>query len=169
METTMAITQNGSLLGLALGLLGAGLCLGLGRAGSSIGVGYAGMTASGVVTEDPNKFGKLIPFVAIPGTQGIYSFVIFFVITVMKLNLLKTPNLPTFHQGLQLLFIGFSAGIVEYMSAVYQGKVASASIGIIAKRPDQVGKGFILPAFVETYAIIALVATLLIVIPMKIG
>ncbi len=137
METTMAITQNGSLLGLALGLLGAGLCLGMGGAGSSIGVGYAGMTASGVVTEDPNKFGKLIPFVAIPGTQ--------------------------------LLFIGFSAGIVEYMSAVYQGKVASASIGIIAKRPDQVGKGFILPAFVETYAIIALVATLLIVIPMKIG
>jgi len=163
------MVQTGTTLGLALGLLGAGLALGLGGVGSSIGVGLAGMSASGVITEDPNKFGKMIPFVAIPGTQGIYSFVIFFIISVVKLNMLGTPNLPTLHQGMQLLFIGFSAGLVEWGSAIYQGKVAAAAIGLVAKRPEQAGKGLILPAFVETYAVIALVATLLIIIPMKIG
>jgi V/A-type H+-transporting ATPase subunit K len=164
-----AVVQSGSTLGLALGLLGAGLAMSLGGWGSSIGVGMAGMAAAGVITEDPNKFGKMIPFVAIPGTQGIYSFVIFFIISIVKLNMLGTPNLPTLHQGLQLLFIGFCAGLVEWGSAVHQGKVAAAAIGIVAKRPEQAGKGLILPAFVETYAVIALVGTLLLILPMKIG
>ncbi|MCX7000976.1 MAG: permease, partial [Candidatus Sumerlaeota bacterium] len=66
-------------------------------------------------------------------------------------------------------FIGFSAGMVEYGSAIYQGKVAAAAIGIVAKRPEQTGKALILPAFVETYAVMALVAALLIILPMKIG
>jgi len=145
------------------------LAMSLGGWGSSIGVGMAGMAAAGVITEDPNKFGKMIPFVAIPGTQGIYSFVIFFIISIVKLNMLGTPNLPTLHQGLQLLFIGFCAGLVEWGSAVHQGKVAAAAIGIVAKRPEQAGKGLILPAFVETYAVIALVGTLLLILPMKIG
>ena len=64
------VTTGGSAMGLALALLGAGAALALGGAGSSIGVGLAGMTASGVITEDPKKFGRLIPFVAMPGTQG---------------------------------------------------------------------------------------------------
>ena len=165
------VAAGGSTMGLALGLLGAGLCFGLGATGSSMGVGIAGMTASGVLTEDPNKFGKLIPFIAIPGTQGIYSFVIFFIITVVKLNMLEVKNIhmPTLHQGLNLLFIGFSAGLVQYGSAIYQGKVAAAAIGIVAKKPEQTGKALILPAFVETYAVMALVAALLIILPMKIG
>jgi len=164
-----AVTAAGSTFGLALGLLGAGLALGLGGVGSSIGIGLAGMTASGVVTEDPDKFGRLIPFVALPGTQGIYGFVIFFIMAAVKMGMLGTPILPTLHQGYQLLFIGFSAGLVLLASGIYQGKVSAAAIGIIAKKPEQAGKGLILPAFVETYAVIALVAALLVIFQMKIG
>jgi len=169
MEPVTAVAAGGSALGLALALLGAGFSLALGGAGSSIGVGLAGMTASGVVTEDPKKFGRLIPFVALPGTQGIYGFVIFFIITVIKLGMLSEPILPTFNQGLELLFLGFCAGLVLMASGIYQGKVSAAAIGIIAKKPEQTGKGLILPAFVETYAVIALVAALLIIFQMKIG
>ena len=100
------VTAGGSALGLALALLGAGSALALGGAGSSIGVGLAGMTASGVVTEDPDKFGKLIPFVALPGTQGIYGLLIFFFMCGQKLGLMSTPIYPTVYQGLQLFFIG---------------------------------------------------------------
>ena len=158
-----------SALGLALALLGGGLALGLGGAGSSIGIGLAGMTASGVVSEDPKKFGRLMPFVALPGTQGIYGFVLFFIIAVVKLSMLTEPLLPTVAQGWQLLFIGFSAGIVLLASGMYQGKVSAAAIGILVKKPDQAGKGLVLAAFVETYAVIALVAALLVILQMKIG
>jgi len=164
-----SVAQTGSTLGLALALFGAGLALSLGGWGASIGVGMAGMAASGVITEDPKKFGKMLLFVIIPGTQGFYSFVIFFIISFVKLNMFGTPILPTVHQGLQLLFIGFCAGLVEWGSAIHQGKVAAAAIGIVAKRPEEAGKGFMLPAFVETYAVLGLVGTLLLVLPMKIG
>lgn len=163
------VTAGGSALGLALALLGAGFSLALGGIGSSIGIGLAGMTASGVVTEDPNKFGRLIPFVALPGTQGIYGFVIFFIIAIVKLGMMSQPILPTLHQGFQLLFIGFCVGLVLLASGIYQGKVSAAAIGIVAKKPEQTGKGLILPAFVETYAVIALVAALLIILKMSIG
>ena len=163
------VTAGGSELGLALALLGAGFSLALGGVGSSIGIGLAGMTASGVVTEDPNKFGRLIPFVALPGTQGIYGFVIFFIISIVKLGMMSEPILPTLHQGYELLFIGFCVGLVLMASGIYQGKVSAAAIGIVAKKPEQTGKGLILPAFVETYAVIALVAALLIILKMSIG
>jgi V/A-type H+-transporting ATPase subunit K len=163
------VVSTGSAFGLALGLLGGGLAFSLGGAGSAIGVGLAGMTASGVITEDPGKFGKLIPFIGIPGTQGIYGFITFFIITAMKLNMLGTPILPTIDQGYQLLFIGGCSGFVQFVSAIHQGKVSAAAIGIVARKPEESGKALILPAFVETYAVIALVASLLIVFFMKIG
>ena len=52
-------------LGLVLSVLGATLAIVLGGIGSSIGVGLAGQAASGVVTEDPDKFGRLIPLVGL--------------------------------------------------------------------------------------------------------
>ena len=38
---------------------------------------------------------------------------------------------------------------------------SAASIGIIAKRPDQFGKAMLFPAMVETYAILALLISFL--------
>lgn len=165
------VASGDSLLGMALALLGAGLALALGGAGSSIGVGLAGMTASGVITEDPKKFGKLIPFVALPGTQGVYGLLLFFYVCRQKLMFLtqSSPVYPTLNQGFEVFFIGLSAGIVLLVSAIYQGKVAAATIGIIAKKPEQMGKSLILPAFVETYAVFALVSAILILGTLKVG
>ena len=165
------MAAGGSSLGLAFALLGAGLALALGGAGSSVGVGLAGMTASGVITEDPKKFGKLIPFVAMPGTQGIYGLLLFFFICDQKLAFFSAENpvYPTLSQGFEVFFIGLCAGIVLFASAIYQGKTAAAAIGIIVKKPEQMGKSLILPAFVETYAVLALVSAIVILVALKVG
>ncbi|MEF9853676.1 MAG: permease, partial [Hydrogenoanaerobacterium sp.] len=42
-----------------------------------------------------------------------------------------------------------------------QAHASVASIGLIAKRPDQFGKSMIFPAMVETYAILALLISIL--------
>ena len=52
-------------------------------------------------------------------------------------------------------------GIVGLVSAIHQGKTAVASIGIVAKKPDQFGKAMLFPAMVETYAILALLVSFL--------
>ena len=52
-------------------------------------------------------------------------------------------------------------GIVGLISGIAQGKTAAASIGIVAKKPDQFGKAMLFPAMVETYAILALLISIL--------
>lgn len=153
--------MGSELFGVALAFFGAGLALALAGTGSCIGISYSGQAASGVITEDPDKFGRLIPFVAMPGTQGFYGFIVFFLIVILKLNFLGELKVPTVDQGWHILFIGGTIGMVMMFSGIHQGKVAAAAIGIIAKKPEQTGKGLILPAFVETYAVVALLGAFL--------
>ena len=58
-------------MGMVYALLGAAVAVFLAGAGSAIGVGIAGQAASGVVTEDPSKFAKVLIMQLLPGTQGI--------------------------------------------------------------------------------------------------
>ena len=69
--------------------------------------------------------------------------------------------------GLALFFAALPIGIVGYYSAKYQGNVATAGMQILAKRPEDVMKGVILAAMVETYAILAFVVSLLMVLNVK--
>ena len=73
--------------GLAIGLLGAGLAACLAGAGSGVGTGIAGEAGAGLVSEDPSKFGKCMILQVVPGTQGLYGLVVFFV-AIMNMGLL---------------------------------------------------------------------------------
>jgi V/A-type H+-transporting ATPase subunit K len=155
-------------LGLVYAILGIILVMVLSGIGSSIGVAYAGQAAAGVMTEDPEKFGLMIPLVGIPGTQGFYGFLIGFLV-INKLGLLSEAiKMPTTAQGLELLAICGVAGLVEMISAIYQGKVSVASVGIVAKRKEEAGKAFVLPVFVEIYAILGLASAFLLIQGVKI-
>ena len=142
-------------------------CLGAAMAaiagiGSGIGVGVAGEAAAGVVSEDPKKFGKVLLLQALPGTQGIYGLLVGF-ITLSKIGLLGGGvNMDmSMTQGLLYFAACIPIGIVGLISARYQGETAAASIGIVAKKPDQFGKAMLFPAMVETYAILALLISIL--------
>lgn len=142
-------------LGLILAIAGAIAAMSISGIGSAIGVGLAGQAAGGVISEDPEKFGKMIPIVGLPGTQGFYGFVIGFLV-INKLNLLGAVTVPTPHQGYQILAICVVVSFVECISAIHQGKVSVASVGVIAKRAEALGKAIVLPVFVEIYAILGL-------------
>jgi V/A-type H+/Na+-transporting ATPase subunit K len=155
-------------LGLTLALAGAAIVMAISGTGSAIGVAFAGQAAGGVMTEDPEKFGKMIPLVGIPGTQGFYGFLIGFLV-LNKLNLLAADiKIPTFNQGLQILAICVCVSIVECVSAIWQGKVSVASVYIVAKKPEEAGKALVLPIFVEIYAILGLAAAFLLLQGVKI-
>lgn len=64
---------------------------------------------------------------------------------------------------------GLPIGIVGLFSGIAQGKAAAAGVGIVAKKPEQSGKGVILAAMVETYAILALLISILIIVNINIG
>ena len=154
----MSIWDN---LGLVYALLGAAAAVFLAGAGSALGVGIAGQAASGVVTEDPSKFAKVLVMQLLPGTQGIYGLLVGF-ITLSKIGLLGGGAAELTQQtGLLILAACLPVGIVGLISGKSQGQCSAAAIGIIAKKPDQFGKAMLFPAMVETYAILSLLISIL--------
>ena len=155
-------------LGLVFALTGAAVAVFMAGAGSAIGVGIAGQAASGVVTEDPGKFAQVLIMQLLPGTQGIYGLLVGF-ITLSKIGLLggnvASLNMST---GLMILAACLPIGIVGLISGKSQGQTSAAAIGIVAKKPDQFGKAMLFPAMVETYAILALLISILSVMAIKI-
>lgn len=148
-------------LGMALALLGAVLAALLAGIGSAIGVGMAGQAAAGVVTEDPGKFSKLLILQLLPGTQGIYGFLVAF-LTLSQIGVIGGGSVEvSTTKGMLYLLACLPIAFVGLWSAIRQAKAAVSCIGLIAKRPDQLGKAIILPAMVETYAILALLVSIL--------
>ena len=148
-------------LGMALALLGAVLAALLAGIGSAIGVGMAGQAAAGVVTEDPGKFSKLLILQLLPGTQGIYGFLIAF-LTLSQIGVIGGGSVEvSTTKGMLYLLACLPIAFVGLWSAIRQAKAAVSCICLIAKRPDQLGKAIILPAMVETYAILALLVSIL--------
>lgn len=147
-------------MGMVYALLGAAVAVFLAGAGSAIGVGIAGQAASGVVTEDPSKFAKVLIMQLLPGTQGIYGLLVGF-ITLSKIDFGGGAADLDPKTGLLILAACLPIGIVGLISGKAQGKTAAAAIGIVAKKPDQFGKAMLFPAMVETYAILALLISIL--------
>ena len=153
--------------GYALGLLGAGLAALLAGIGSAKGTGIAGEAGAGLVSEDPSKFGKAMILQVIPGTQGLYGFVIWF-LAFSKLTAVDV-TLITVEQGLQVLAACLPIAFGGLLSGIAQGKVAAASVNILAKKPDDWSKGMILCITVEFYAILALLASFMMLNAITIG
>lgn len=148
-------------LGIVYALLGAAIAVLLAGAGSAIGVGVAGQAAAGVVTEDPGKFAKVLILQLLPGTQGIYGLLVGFIV-LSKVGLLGGGAADVSVQtGLLILAACLPIGIVGLISGMHQGRTAVASIGIVAKKPEQFAKSMLFPAMVETYAILALLISIL--------
>ena len=147
-------------LGIVFALTGAALAALLAGIGSAIGVGIAGEAAAGVITEDPNKFSKVLVLQLLPGTQGFYGLLIGFITLTQICIMGGDPNVSV-AKGLLYLAACLPMAFVGLWSAMKQGKASVASIGLVAKRPEQFGKAMIFPAMVETYAILALLISIL--------
>ena len=146
--------------GLAIGLLGAGLAACLACAGSGVGTGIAGEAGAGLVSEDPSKFGKVMILQVIPGTQGLYGLVFF--VAIMNMGLLDGSALDlSFVDGCRYFAACLPIGIGGLVSAIGQGKVAAASVNLLAKNPNHWAKGMILCITVEFYAILSLLASMM--------
>ncbi len=150
-------------MGTALAICGAGLAVGLAGTGSGFGVGLVGEIASGVLAEDPNKFGKLLVLQALPGTQGIYGLLTGFMVMIKigvfggDINAVLVP----LETGLAILFACLPIAIAGCFTAIAQGRTAAAGVALMAKREEEIGKAITLAAMVETYAVLSLLASLL--------
>ena len=149
--------------GQALAFLGSAIAVAMCCVGSAKGTGMAGEAATGVVSESPENFSKCLILQVLPGTQGLYGIVAWFMV-LLKINVfgaqMQTLSIP---DGVAIFWACIPMALGGLLSAIAQGRVAAASINIVAKRPNEFSKGIILAGIVEFYAILSLVATILLV------
>lgn len=154
MEFTQFVVEYGGVFFAGLGAAIAVLFSGI---GSAQGVGLVGEAAAGLVIEEPEKFGKSLILQLLPGTQGLYGFVIGLLV-LGKLNVGMSLA-----EGLYIMAACMPIGFVGWRSAISQGKTAAAGISILAKNEEQSTKGIIYAVMVETYALLAFVISLILV------
>ena len=119
-----------------LGYIGLGLVLGLAGIGSCFGTTIAGNAAEGALKKDPSKSASYMLLSAIPATQGL--------------------------DGPLMLGIGLGVGLVCLFSAIRQGQICANGIANIAQGHDVLTNTMIYAALPEFYAILGLVAALMV-------
>jgi len=153
----------GPTMGVALAVIGASIAALLGGIGSALGVGTAGQTGAGVLTEKPELFGKVLLLQALPGTQGIYGF-LGALLVMLQIGLLGgEPAAINASVGWQFFAAGLAVGFTGLFSGMLQGKVSAAGLNSIAKDENNLGKAVILSAMVETYAVLGLLVSVLMI------
>ena len=142
-------------MGHLLALVGLGFMVGLAGCGSAVGTAIVGMSTIGAIKKKPEMFGSGMILTAVPGTQGLYGFVGFFLY-----NALVKPDFTLF-QGSIVFGAGLAVGIACLISGIYQGKVCANGVAAIGSGQNVFGNTIILAAFPEFYAILSLVAAIL--------
>ncbi|MGX7195936.1 V-type ATP synthase subunit K [Enterococcus olivae] len=146
--------ENGGIIFTALGIATATICGGI---GSTIGVGLTAEAAAGLTAEQPEKFGQALILELLSATQGLYGFVISFMI------FLQLTGDISFQRGLYLFVASLPIAITAIAAGMYQGRAACAAMQILAKKPEHVTKGIIYVAMMETYGILGFVISFLLV------
>ncbi|MEA4913939.1 MAG: V-type ATP synthase subunit K [Christensenella sp.] len=147
---------------------GAAMAAVMAGVGSALGVGLAGQASAGVVSEDPDRFGSCLLLQLLPGTQGIYGLLIAFVIA-SKAGLLSGASTLSATAGLSLFLAAIPIAFGGLLSAIAQGKVAVAGINLVAKKPEEQGKAMLMTVMVETYAVLSLLISFLLVNGVKVA
>jgi len=143
-------------------VIGAIVVVTLSCLGSAKGIWIASSQAAGVLSEKPELFGKMLVLMALPGTQGFYGFIGAIMIALRTGIIIGNINIsPTV--GVSILLIAICMGIVEYITAIVQAKAATAAINLTGKQPEEGGRAILIPALVETYAVIALLISILLI------
>jgi V/A-type H+-transporting ATPase subunit K len=140
--------------GTPLAILGVGISVALACIGSAKGTGIAGEAGAGVTSEDPTMGMRAMMLQVLPGTQGSYGFVV----AMMALGRIVPDMSP--QAGLALFMACLPVGLGGLISAIAQGRVAAASMNILAKKPSDFTKGMLLCAVVEFYAILSLLTSI---------
>lgn len=149
-----------SIIGPLLVYLAAALAVILPGYGSAKVVGKLGQIASGIMAEDPGMFGKLLILQALPGTQGIYGLLGWFMI-MNHSGMLGGSVSISLQQGFLFFLASLPIALIGLLSAFHQGNVAEGGMALVTKHGHTSGNAIVLAVMVETYAILALLATIL--------
>ncbi len=144
-------------MGMFYALLGAAIAVVFSGIGSAIGVGRAGQASAGLLSKDPSKFGSVLLLQLLPATQGLYGFVIAFMVFIQTNLMGSSAAALTVAEGLSYLALCLPIAFVGLGSAIMQGMVAVGGINLVGKQDGQMGRAMTMAVLVEIFAIFAFI------------
>lgn len=141
---------------LFLAYLGVMLMVTVSGIGSIIGTCIVGNATIGAIKKNSSVFGNGMILTALPGSQGLYGFVSYFMVS----GFLK-PDI-TMAQGIGILAAGIIVGGVCIFSSTKQAQVCANGIAALGNGHKVFGNTLILAAYPELYAILAVATVFLI-------
>lgn len=155
--------------GLTLGIIGLALTALMCGIGSGLGLRATGKASAGVLAEDPSKFSKVLILTLLPATQGLYGFIIALIgagslptaANLSAAGILETATVAQINaQGWNVFFVCLPMMIGGFVSALLQGHTSAATIIAVGKK-SEVSRAFLFPAMIELYALLGLVASII--------
>jgi len=140
-----------TIIGIVVSILPSGV-------GSAKGAATIGKAAAALISEQPEKFGQSLVLQMMSASQGLYGFIVGFLI------FMNLGDGLTFTMALRCLGSGVLMGLTGYFTAIQQSIAATAGIQILAKKPEHSTKGVVYSAMIETFAIFAFVISVLIIL-----
>lgn len=145
-------------MGNVIAILGAVLAVVLTGIGSSIGMAWVQQAAAGVVSEEPEKYGKTLILQLIPSSNALYGFVVGFLVVS---NILFGGAAYDVTQGLTILGMCLPVAIVGLIACLCQAKVCVAGISMVGKKVELSGRALTMAVFIELFALFALIISVL--------
>ncbi len=144
--------------GQVMSMVGLGMMVGMSGCGSAIGTSIGGAAVVGMLKKKPESFGVGMVLAGLPATQGLYGLVGFI---VFRGALASIGSSLTVMQGAVTLGAGIALGLATLISAIKQGEVCANGIAAVGGGHDVFGKTMILAAYPEFYAILSLIAAIM--------
>ena len=145
-------------LGNVLAIVGAALAVMLTGIGSAIGMSWVQQAAAGVVSEEPEKYGKTLILQLIPSSNALYGFVVGFLIVS---QILFAGMSYTVMEGLAIIGFCLPIAVVGLFSCLGQAKVCVSGITMVGKKAELSGRALTMAVFIELFALFALIISVL--------
>lgn len=144
----------------AIAMLGAALAVVLTGVGASIGMSWVQQAAAGLVSEEPEKYGKTLILQLIPSSNALYGFVVGFLVLV-NMPFMGGAGYATIEEGLIVFACCIPVAVVGLFSCLAQSKVCVAGVHMVGKRVELSGRALTMAVFIELFALFALIISIL--------
>jgi V/A-type H+-transporting ATPase subunit K len=139
-----------------LAYIGIGIMIALSGIGSTYGVTIAANASIGALKKNPEPFGSYMILSAIPGTNGLYGFLGYF---LLSKHLVESI---TMFQAAAIVSASITLGVLCLLAAIRQAQVCANGINGIGSGYDLFGRSMILAVYAELYPIVGVAAVFLI-------
>lgn len=147
-------------MGDLIAMIGAVMVVVITGVGATIGMGWVQRSVAGILSEEPEKYGKTLVLQLIPTSSALYGFVVGFMV-LLKVVLGPNAGGLDVTTGVTILLACVPMIIVGFVQTLIQARVCVSCAQMIAKQEELSGRAIVMSIFTELITLLALIVSIL--------